>query len=482
MCGPWPNASGHGVCVLRVLNDLEPLLTTTAGFADQLMQLPLYPWQAKGLLPIEEYFKTGKRQNIVIVTPNGSGKDERIIPTAVYYWLFYAPRGRVVLTTKSDVQLTTQTLPNLSRHWRRFGWSEPVGSPRWQLVTPTGGNATCFVTNDGSRVEGHHSRPGEPLLWIVNESKSITADIWEGIDRCTPDVLMLISSPGLREGRLYDACTKLQASFSAPNGITVRAGLADCPHIPQEKIDHIVNTYGADHPITRSTLYGEFMAQADDQSYCLTPEELEGCQSFPPDWRPGFRYGFFDFADGRAENVFVIREGNKFQIADAWRDKNEDAVVGRSIVLMRRHNLSHFQCGGDAAAKSILDKLGNAGFPIHRQNFGAPDKFKTYKSWSAWAWLTACQKIRNREIILPDDPVLKAQLTSRKKGFTPTGLLSVEDKGDMSKRGLESPDRGDAFVGCAAAVDARVFEHQSFRERYDNSRHETALHGISVGL
>lgn len=461
----------------------EDLALTLSGFSELMLGNSLYEWQAKALQPIREFMRTGRRQNIVIVTPNGSGKDERIIPAAVYYWLFYNPKGRVVITSKSAMQLEEQTTPNLERHWRKFGWSEPIGSPRWHLTTPTSGSAVAFVTNDGSRVEGFHSRPDEPLMWIVNEAKSITPDIWQGIDRCTPDVLVIISSPGLREGRLYDACTKLQEQFSTPNGVTVRVGLADCPHIPKDKIDFIIKTCGPDDPVTRSMLHGEFMAQSDELSYCITPEEVEGCLSFPPTYYPGLRYLFFDFADGRAENVAFLREGNRYKIVDAWRDKNEDAVVGRSIVLMRKNNITQHQAGADAAAKSILDKMASAGFAIHRQNFGAPDKFGIYKSWSAYAWLEACRKIRDREIIIPDDPKFRSQLTTRKKLFTPTGKIGLEEKHDMLKRGVESPDRVDAFVGAAAAVDTSSFDLQmSVRDRLGMGRHSEAFHGISVGL
>lgn len=463
-------------------DELDPLLATPAGFSELMLGNSLYEWQAKALQPLVEFGRTKRRQNIVVVAPNGSGKDERVIPAAVYYWLFFNPRGRAVLTSKSAMQLEEQTIPNLERHFRKFGWDEPVGSPRWHLSTPTGGSAVAFVTNDGSRVEGFHSMPDAPLLWVVNEAKFITPDIWQGIDRCTPDVILIISSPGLREGRLYEACTKLQESFSAPNGVTVRAGLADCPHIPKDKIDFIVKTCGPDDPVTRSMLHGEFMSQAEEQSYCLTDIELEGCISFPPDHHPGFKYGFFDFADGQAENVLVVRNGNKYKVVDAWRDKNEDAVVGRAIVLMRRHGLSQHQCGADAAAKSILDKMGSAGFAIHRQNFGAADKFGMYKSWSAFAWLEGCRKIRDREVILPDDPILKSQLTTRHKLITPTGKLAVEEKHDMQKRNIKSPDRADALFGAMSAVDTSAFDRaSSFTDRLDQGKHREAFHGVSVG-
>lgn len=447
-----------------------------------MLQLQLYEWQGKSVLPIEKATgPNGKRQNIAICTPNGSGKDERIIPVAVYWWLFYHPLGRVVITSKSDLQLSTQTIPNLDKHWRKFGWKEPVQSPRYTLVTPTGGSLVAYVTNDGARAEGHHSRPGEPLLMIVNEAKSVDASIFEGVFRCTPDALMLISSPGLREGVFYDCFTKNAAQYH-----TVRAGLADCPHITQEKIDSVVATYGKDHPVTRSTLYGEFMSQADGEQYCITIEDYESCIMFPPVWKPGFKYGFFDFADGRAENVFVIRNGNKYEIADAWREVSEDAVVGRAIYLIRKHGLNPEQCGGDAAAKSILDKMAQSGFAINRQNFGAPDKHGIYRSWSAMAWLEGCSKIRNREVILPDDAVLKAQATTRKKLFMPTGKLAVEDKTVMHReRALESPDRFDALVGCMAQADTSLMvpAHNFFNWSSGGSQEESDLEliGVSVG-
>lgn len=429
------------------------LKATTAGFSALMLGLPLYNWQARAILPIEQYATTKKRQNIAIVTPNGSGKDERIIPAAAYYWLFWNPRGRVVITSKSDLQLSTQTIPNLNKHWRKFGWSEPLQSPRYAMTTPTGGSLIAYVTNEGARSEGAHSRPGEPLLMIINEAKSIDASIWEGIDRCSPDVLMLVSSPGLRQGRFYDCFTKMPDMYH-----TVRAGLKDCPHITQEKIDNIVATYGEQHPITRSTLYGEFMEQDGDDVYCVTDTDVENCINSPPEHRPGFRFGFFDFAEGRAENVFVVRDGNKFTIADAWREANEDAIVGRAISLMRREKLEASQCAGDAAAKGILDKLALAGWTIGRQNFGAPVDGDVYKSWSAMAWIEGCNKIKRREVILPNDDILKSQGISRKKTFTLTGKMAVEEKYLMAKRGLPSPDRFDAFVGCAAAVDMALYD------------------------
>ena len=457
----WVADSGErGGGVKRALARADPVQDdadaelTTLGFAELDLGLSLYDWQAKALLPLERATgETGRRVNLSICTPNGAGKDERLIPVAAYWWLFVHPRGKVVIISKSAVQLENQTIPSLEKHWAKFGWPAPIHSPRFELRTPTGGSLVAFVTNEAARVEGFHKEDDVygPLLYIVNEAATVDEGMFSGVDRCTVSALMLVSKPGLKLGRFYDSHTKYRADFEC-----TQVGLLECPHIPKEKIAYIEKIYGPDHPITRSTLHGEFMDQADGEFYCCTVEDVSKCLESPPRHEKGFKTGFFDFADGRAENVFVARDGNKYRIADAWRDSNEDAVVGRSIYNIRKAGLKPEECCGDAAAKSILDKMAAAGCAIRRQNFGAPDKSGIYASWGALVWTEGGKHIRDRDVIIEDDPVLIAQLTTRKKTWLPSGKLGVESKLEMSKRGLDSPDRADALFGCMAQLDASL--------------------------
>jgi hypothetical protein len=457
------------------------LAATTSGFAGLVLGLNLYEWQCRALLPLERATgPNGKRQNISVAAPNGSGKDSHIIPTAAYWWLALHPGGRVVVTSRSDLQITGQTIVGLDAHWRKFGYAPPIKSPHYELTTPEGGQIIAFVTNDPSRAEGWHSRPGSPLLMIVNEAKEVDEGIFDAIDgRCTPDALMFVSSPGLKVGRFYETHHKLR-----PQWHCISAGLADCPHIPKERIEHVLATYGEKHPVTRSTLYGEFMEADSEDPYVLTREQVLRCIANPPSHLPGFKYGFFDFADGRAENVLVLRNGNKYEIADAWREEDKDAVVGRALYLLGKHGMRPENVGADAAAKDILDAMAGAGWPIQRQNFGVKlQKHQQYKSWSVFAWLTGAKKIIDRDVIIPDDPTLIAQLVNRKKAFTVDGRLALEEKYQMQKRNIESPDRADALFGCMAAYDISLMQPRpSFWDVMEQEDRNTAFGGISVGL
>jgi hypothetical protein len=439
--------------------------------------------QAQSVMPLMDARVGEKRVNITVSGPNGCGKDQRIIPVAAYWWLFFHKKGRVVITSKSDLQITEQTIPSLDSHWGRFGWKAPVRSPRYTLSTPApaghseGGKLIAFVTNDAGRVEGWHERTDSPLLLIVNEAKSVDEPIFSALDRCTPTAVIYISSPGLREGRFYETHATI------PGWTRIKLGLADCPWIPKERISNILATYGEDHPFTRSTLYGEFMKQADDEFFCLLPEDFDACVQYPPKHVQGLEFGFWDFADGRAENVLFRRNGNKFWMEDAFREKNEDAVVGRAILKMKQSGLSPQQFGADAAAKSILDKLAQSGWPIKRFNFGMAMPDTPYRSWSVFAWIETANKIKRREIIIPNDPILRAQYCKRRKKFTPDGRFALEDKYLMQReRGIESPDRVDAFVGAAAQMDMGL---TSAMRRFDFNKFSSTSgfrQGSRVGL
>jgi hypothetical protein len=62
--------------------------------------------------------------------------------------------------------------------------------------------------------------------------------------------------------------------------------------------------------------------------------------------------------------------------------------------------------------------------------------------------MTGVRKIERCEVILPDDPELFAQLTTRQAFPNSAGKIVLESKEQMRARGLSSPDRADAVLGC----------------------------------
>lgn len=440
-------------------------IATPVGFAHHLLGMQdNYKWQNEVIAPLELAGMEGQPPvNITFVGPNGCGKDDRLIPAAALWWVTTHKRGTVVITSKSDLQLTQQTIPALEKHRHKFDGYTSIYSPRYEMKTPSGGRIIAFVTNAASRIEGWHREPGleGPLLLILNEAKSIDEESYRAWDRCTPSARMFISSAGPRAGRFWETHTKLKAEW-----LCFHAGLADCPHIDKEKIEYVIKTYGPNHPLTKSILHGDFMDQEDgDQLVC--PENIvRNCLANRPRHRPGLRLAFCDFGEGTAENVIAIRDGNKVEFAATWRSADKEASAGRFIREFRKHGLKAEEVWGDAADKEMCDLLMDAGWSINRKNFGseANDK-EVYKSWCAEAWHETAASIRRCDVIIPDDDILIAQLTTRKKGIDARGRLSIEDKYDMKKppRSLPSPDRADALCGALCVHDVGAQFKEPFR-------------------
>jgi hypothetical protein len=64
---------------------------------------------------------------------------------------------------------------------------------------------------------------------------------------------------------------------------------------------------------------------------------------------------------------------------------------------------------------------------------------KAAEMWASMrAWL--------RTGAIPDDPELRAELTSREYGFNLHNAIRLEKKEDMKKRGLASPDNADGLA------------------------------------
>lgn len=188
-----------------------------------------------------------------LATPNGSGKSSVVIPILALGILFFYPRGRVVFTTADGKQLDGQVMPAINAFRGRF--------PEWTFIereirTPTGGRFVGFTTSESGRAEGWHKLDDEegPLLMIVDEAKSVDEPIFQAIDRCTYNGLLLLSSPGKMAGYFYESQFNAALEFNV-----IRIGLKDCPHITQDKIDRIIRQWGPNSPYTRSTLHGEFI-------------------------------------------------------------------------------------------------------------------------------------------------------------------------------------------------------------------------------
>lgn len=96
----------------------------------------------------------------------------------------------------------------------------------------------------------------------------------------------------------------------------------------------------------------------------------------------------------------------------------------------------------------VVDRLSELGLPVRGINVSeSPTIFnERYLNQRAELWFTGRAWLEPKDTSLGGDAELAYELKQPKYKFTSSGKIQVESKEDMKKRGIESPNRADAFL------------------------------------
>ncbi len=432
---------------------------TPSGFGRYFLKIPLTPKQAAAcdaFLP--------NRANVSCVFCNEAGKTTKVMVTVVLWHLMCFPRrgenGGVTATSGSWSQILNQFMPALHAHASKFpaSWSFMGHEIKINGVP----NFMAYACTQAGRAEGFHGSPDTPLMMLFDECKSVADGIIRaGEDRCRPQRLGLLSSPGFSMGKFYNSHTT-EAPYWDRHKVTVD----DCPWIDREAMRRVIERAGGgdyerglQDPFIRSAYFAEFMPFVQDS--LITLSEIEECLADPPGQKGNERHVFCDFAAGGDENVIGARRGNKVWIQDAWRDRNTMSACARFIdnfVKLRNQiglKPEEIEGDNDGLGNPMVCRIQELGWPIipFHSNSRAIDPTK-FRNRSSELWFEGTEAIKERRVVIEDDADLKGQLVDRVGKAESSGLRWIESKVDLFRRQARdqrpqrSPDRADAILGA----------------------------------
>jgi hypothetical protein len=337
-----------------------------------------------------------------------------------------------------------------------------------EVRNPHGGFLFGRATDTSGNIEGLHDQPESPAAILVDEAKSIHDEVLDALERCHTSYRLFMSSTGAAFGEFYRICTAkshLWKVFSIPSSL--------CPHVDLATIE-------ADRENLKDNVFrikhgAEWHYDEGDSMISL--EHVRALIENPPEHVPGRPAAFCDFAGPGDESVLALCDGNRAEIVDAWRSKDTMHSVGKFLTLFRKLNLQSYQVGGDEGyGHQLMDRMQEEGFYLHRFNNGSPAKRSDiYANLSAEWWSTVGQLIERRQIIIPNDEKLIAQLTSRRKLYDSKGRERLESKADLRARGVESPDRADALIGSIVLGQQVNFDWQEELEDWKRIKRQMEL-------
>jgi hypothetical protein len=412
-----------------------PKIVDPVTFAVSYLGLELYAWQAIVLEAI------GQGLPVALAAANGSGKTRYIVAPAILWLLYHFPRAIIPVTSGSWTQLEQQLWPCLLEHRPKF--------PQWnwlgmRIVTPEGGRAFLFSTNEPGRAEGYHGTETEPCLFIIDEAKSVDDQIFTASDRCTAQYRLICSSCGPAFGRFYRCHHELASEY-----FTKRVKSEECPHLA-DKFERDKRIYLPDDPDFRSMHFSEFMDE-DGPGSIISQTALRRCLDVNIVHQPAARAAFCDFAAGGDENVIALADGNRVSLIRCWRDTDPIRACKDFIAEFQRLRLVPSEIYGDEGGMGavMISYLAELGWRISGVNNGdkAIDE-EHFANRGSEIWYSSAKRIIKCEVILPDDALFFRQATTRRRDYDAKMRLLAEPKEKMFSHGVKSPDRADAVFGA----------------------------------
>lgn len=415
---------------------------------------------------------------VAVASCNAAGKSWLAARIATWFLKTYTPS--IVLTTAPT-----------DRQVRRILWKEihtcaqkakSIGNPlggelmtkEWKFTEEHFGLGFATRDYDATAFQGIHA---PHILVVADEAAGLSETIFEGIFSVLKGAhtrLLAIGNPTNLSGSFYKA-------FSSDRWWTTHISAYDTPNLHGGKIPGLVTAediedakddWGEDSPLFVARVLGQFPESMEDTLIPLTRVEQAGAGDWTEeemdqiDPEASVEIGMDAARYGTDKNVIIARRG---KLAFAAEDFGREALgrtgimaaCGRLINFMESRGLmrqtSAIKADAVGLGGGIPDRLrelqqeGKIPKEIAIIDMNAGGKALNsgkYADQGTEQWASLGDLIKQD---LAFGPVFKnknviGQLTRRKYKILSDGRMKLESKDEMKKRGLKSPDWGDALA------------------------------------
>lgn len=400
---------------------------------------------------------------------SGQGVGKTALEAAIALWFLSCfPYPRVVCTAPTRQQLNDVLWSEISK-WqskspilkRILKWTKTKiymrkHEERWF--------ATARTATKPENMQGFHE---DYMLFIVDEASGVDDRIMAAIFGTLSgeyNKLFMCGNPTKTSGFFFDSHNRDRELYR-----THQVSCLNSPRTSKENIEMLKKKYGEGSDVYRVRVEGQFPRGESDTFMSLemaifAKDEVKVVPSGDT------LYVGCDVARfGDDETAMYARIG--MATVDSHFHHKEGTMVTAGWVLHMIKNvkanhpevsLVQIRIDDDGVGGGVTDRLNevntemNLGYEIIPVHNGGTSDDEYYGNKGSETWGTVKELLEENMsnfilgqpgvMQLPDDDKLVTQLTTRKWRMGSNGRIYLEKKADMKKRGIQSPDRADAFV------------------------------------
>ncbi len=415
------------------------------GFSDKILGVSLWSKQREII--------EGVRDNPRTCVRSCSAAGKTAVAACVVLWFLSSFRPCTVLTTARSFRQVKEQL------WRE------IRARYARSVIPLGGELTQiginfeddwfaigFSTDEPGRITGFHNKN---VLVVIDEAAGIGDEVYGAIDNplaAGHTRLLLLGNPTNNIGKFHDA-------FASDNYKSFHISAFDTPSFTKEGdfpflispqyVEQKKKEWGEDSPLYEVYILGNFPSGEGDRLIPFSFAESSINRELNVGEDDIVAIGVDTARFGDDENALYVRKGNKIIDSHFWRKSDTEGCIGRIHAKIKEHN-PKFANVDEGYNPGIVDGLKILGLPVNAVTFQSKaNDSKTFANIRAEMWWNLAQLFKRGDISIPDDKLLLKQLTDIKlKDPNKLAQMLIESKEEMRRRGIKSPDRGDALALC----------------------------------
>lgn len=429
----------------------------------EVLQFEPDEWQAEAAMDLAH--------NPKVSIKSGQGVGKTGLEAAVFLWFITCfPYPRIVATAPTKQQLHDVLWSEISKWMSKSPLLSQILKWTKTYVYMVGNEKRWFgVARTATKPENMQGFHEDNMLFIVDEASGVADPIMEAILGTLSgenNKLLMCGNPTKTTGTFYDSHTRDRALYKCH---TVSS--ADSKRTNKENIESLIKKYGWDSNVVRVRVRGEFPNQEDDVFIALSIIEQCGSRLFELDdgkLLPYIIFGVDVARFGDDETIIYRNARGKLKIVAKRRGQDLMRTVGDIVRQYKKaikefpdyHGRIYVNIDDTGLGGGVTDRLRevkredklnrlyvvpiNAAEKIETDTKAGKDAAEHYNNLTTHMWAVLKDLMENQEIEIEEDSETFAQLSSRKYFLASNGKLELESKKEMKKRGLDSPDRGDA--------------------------------------
>lgn len=445
---------------ILLLEQVRRWRTDIISFAKNALFLVPTLQQEEVLLAVQ---KPGSK--VTVRAGHGVGKTTSEAVCAIWHVLLFT-NSKTAATAPSANQLRDVLMAEIGRILQNcHPWIKAqltISNMRLEVV---GKESSQFLTARTARPEQPDALQGlhaENMMFIVDEAFGVADSVFEvarGALSTEGARVILCGNPTATSGYAYNTHNRNKELWTC---IVLNAELS--PLVSKASIEEWEKEYGKDSDEYRVRVQGEFPRASICQ---LIPRALAEESTLRK-----IAVGQYIFAptvlgvdvawEGDDRSVIFLRQGLMSQ--KLWEGRNVDSITLGNLV---RQYWDEYHCEGvfiDVGwGTGVIDYLRSLGRNPIAVNFGSSSSSMEYANKRTEMWCEL-RKWLDSGGVLPREESLLDDLTGPNYSFLGSGKKMLEPKKMMKKRGLKSPDLGDALALTFAAPVVKRSEIEAYRD------------------